>query len=89
MNGLIDTSPGEKCTVIESICGQVKLIKRSRESCPALVTLSFSNLEDCLEYINENHFQLHIIYSGMKKREKNDLIAGINLGSLGTKGGRG
>jgi hypothetical protein len=59
----------ENCTVIESIYGDVKLIKRSRESAPALVTLSFSNLQDCLAYADKNQFRINIVYSGRKKNQ--------------------
>ena len=59
----------EKCTVIQSLHGEVKLIKRSYRSRPSLVTLSFSNLKDCLEHADKNQFQINIMYSGRKKEE--------------------
>lgn len=59
----------EKCTVIESLHGDVKLIKRSHKSGPSLITLRFSNLKDCLEYADKNQFQINIMYSGRKKKE--------------------
>jgi len=59
----------EKCTVIESLHGDVKLIKRSHKSGPSLVTLRFPNLKDCLEYADQNQFQINIMYSGRKQKE--------------------
>ena len=59
-----DTFHKEKCTVIQSLYGKVKLIKRSHESRPSLETLSFPNLKDCLEYADKNQFQINIMYSG-------------------------
>ncbi len=59
----------EKCTVIESLHGRVKLIRRSHKSGPSLVTLSFPSMKDCLEYADKNRFQINIMYSGRKKRE--------------------
>ena len=64
-----DTFHKEKCTVIQSLHGEVKLIKRSYRSRPSLVTLCFSNLKDCLEYADKNQFQINIMYSGRKKKE--------------------
>ena len=67
MIGLPTFNSREKCTVIESIYGEVKLIKRSFESRPSLVTLNFPNLQDCLDYADKNRFQINIIYSGKRK----------------------
>jgi len=67
MIGLRNLLHQEKCTVIESIYGDVKLIKRSRESHPALVIVFFPNLRDCLEYADRNQFQINVMYSGRKK----------------------
>jgi hypothetical protein len=64
-----ETFHQEKCTVIESLHGQVKLIKRSHKSGPSLVTLSFLSLKDCLEYADKNRFQINIMYSGKKRKE--------------------
>jgi len=58
----------EKCTVIESLHGKVKLIKRSHQFGPRLVTLSFPTLKDCLEYADKNRFQINIMYSVRKKK---------------------
>ena len=69
MAGLDSIRFEEKCTVVESIYGEVKLIRRSLESRPALVTLCFPNLRDCLEYADRNQFQINVMYSGKKKTE--------------------
>jgi len=69
MISLTNINQKEKCTVIESIYGEVKLIKRSYESQPALVTLNFSNLKECLDYVDKNQFQINILYSGRRKRD--------------------
>ena len=58
----------EKCTVIESLHGGVKLIRRSHKSGPSLVTLSFPSMKDCLAYADKNRFQINIMYSGRKKK---------------------
>ncbi len=62
-------SPGETCTVIESFYGEVKLIKRSPQPQPGLVTLSFPNLKDCLDYVDKNRFQVNVLYTGNRKKE--------------------
>jgi len=59
----------EKCTVIESLQGEVKLIKRSYKFGASLVTIPFHNLKDCLEYADKNRFQINIMYSGRRKRD--------------------
>ena len=56
--------PVQKCTLIETIQGEVKLIKRAPAN---LTTLEFSNLRDCLDYVSENRFQINIVHSGRKK----------------------
>ena len=71
-----DTFHKEKCTVIQSLHGEVKLIKRSYKSRPSLVTFCFSNLKDCLEYADKNQFQINIMHSGRKKgRERKKVIS--------------
>ena len=57
----------EKCTVIESLQGEVKLIKRSYKSGASLVTISFDSLKDCLEYADKNRFQINVMYSARRK----------------------
>ncbi len=69
MDNLIQTHQRERCTVIESLYGEVKLIKRSFQPQPGLVTLSFSNLKDCLEYVDKNQFEVNVMYSGKRKKE--------------------
>ncbi len=69
MVSFADIPRKQKCTVIESFQGGVKLIKRSHKSGPSLVTLSFPSLKDCLEYAVKNRFHINIMYSGRKKKE--------------------
>ncbi len=69
MMGQTNNLPKEKCTVVESIYGDVKLIKRSHEFGSSLVTLSFSNLTDCLEYVDRNRFHISVMYSGRRRTE--------------------
>ncbi len=69
MIGQANNLPKERCTVVESIYGDVKLIRRSCESRPALVTLCFPNLTDCLEYVDRNRFHISVMYSGRRKKE--------------------
>ncbi len=69
MENLIQIEQRETCTVIESLYGEVKLIKRSFQPQPGLVTLSFSNLKDCLDYVDRNQFHVNVMYSGKKKKE--------------------
>ena len=57
----------EKCTLIETIHGEVKLIRRGNAN---LVTLNFSNLRDCLDYVDKNQFQINITHSGRRKHER-------------------
>lgn len=64
-----DTLPQEKCTIIESLHGGVKLIKRSHPFGPRLVTLSFPRMKDCLDYADKNRFQINMMYSGRKRKE--------------------
>jgi hypothetical protein len=66
MIGLVGSNHKEKCTLIETIHGEVKLIKRSHDSPNNLETFKFSNLKDCLEYVDKNKFQVNIIHSGKK-----------------------
>ncbi len=56
--------PIPKCTLIETIQGEVKLIKRADAN---LTTLEFSNLKDCLDYVSKNRFQINIVHSGRRK----------------------
>jgi hypothetical protein len=72
MISLPGSDPIRKCTVIETLYGEVKLIKR-RDGFPSdLITLNFSNLEDCLEYAHRNQIQINVVHSGKKKKENED-----------------
>jgi len=61
----LDKSNG--CTVIETLHGDVKLIRRAYDVYPTLITSNFSNLADCLQYVEKNRFEINIIYSGKRK----------------------
>jgi len=60
----------QKCTVIESFHGEVKLIKRANPFQPRLVTLNFSTLKDCLDYVSENNFEISVVHSGKAKNDR-------------------
>jgi len=68
----------EKCTVIESLQGEVKLIKRSYKSGASLVTIPFHNLKDCLEYAHKNRFQINIMYSARRKERDRSKVTSKN-----------
>jgi len=57
----------ENCTLIESMHGKVKLIWRANAN---LMTLNFSNLEECLNYADKNQIQISIMYSGRRREER-------------------
>ena len=57
------------CTLIETIHGEVKLIMRANEF---LEALRFSNLNDCLEYVDRNKLQINVIHSGKRKETERD-----------------
>jgi len=59
-----------RCTVIESMQGEVKLIQRIDQSYPGLVTLHFPDLKNCLEYVAKNEFKIATIYSGRRKNDR-------------------
>jgi len=59
-----------RCTVIESMQGEVKLIQRIDQSYPGLVTLHFPDLKNCLEYVAKNKFKIATIYSGRRKNDR-------------------
>ena len=56
-----------KCTLIETIHGEIKLIKRANA---ILTTLNFSNLRDCLDYADKNQFQINIVHSGRRRGDR-------------------
>jgi hypothetical protein len=57
------------CTLIETIHGEVKLITRANEF---LEALRFSNLDDCLEYVDRNKLQINVIHSGKRREAERD-----------------
>jgi hypothetical protein len=67
MSSLESSHHKQKCTLIENFHGEVKLIKRSGDSPSNLVTLIFSNLKDCMEYVDRNKFQIIVTHSGRKR----------------------
>ena len=70
MGHLVDTEKNNRCTVIESPLGMVKLIRRTHNAHPTLVTSIFSSLEDCLKYAEKNRFEINIIHSGKRKKRE-------------------
>ena len=70
MIGLVGSNHKEKCTLIETVHGEVKLIKRSHDSPNNLETFKFPNLKDCLEYVDQNKFQVNIIHSGKRRSDR-------------------
>ena len=67
MGQLVDPDKNNRCTVIESPLGMVKLIRRARDIYPTLITSSFPSLDDCLRYVKRNRFEINIIHSGKRK----------------------
>ena len=67
MSSLGSSQHGQKCTLIESIHGEVKLIKRSDDSPTDLESLKLSNLKDCMEYVEKNKFQITVRHLGRKR----------------------
>jgi len=67
MSRLADLDKSNRCTVIETLHGTVKLIRRAHDVYPTLITSNFSNLDDCLNYVEKNRFEINIIHSGKKK----------------------
>jgi hypothetical protein len=61
MASLVSSDHKEKCTLIETIHGEVKLIKRSDDSPTNLETLKFSNLKDCMEFVDKTNFKLLLL----------------------------
>lgn len=60
----------EKCTVIESFFGDVKLIKHADPSRSFLETHRFPNLKDCLDFVDRNNFEISVVHSGKGKNNK-------------------
>jgi len=67
MSSLESSRQKQKCTLIESIHREVKLIKRLDESPANLVTLIFSNLENRVGYVDKNKFQIIVTHSGRRR----------------------
>jgi len=67
MNPRVDPNMNNRCTVIESMHGMVKLIRRTPDGYPTLVTCDFPSLEDCLKYAESNRFEINIIHSGKRR----------------------
>ncbi len=55
--------------MIETLNGEVKLIKRSNGAPADLETLSFPNLEECMEYVGKNEFQINVTHLGRRRKE--------------------
>ncbi len=70
MASLVSSDHKEKCTLIETIDEEVKLIKRSDDSSTNLETLKSSNLKDCMEYVDKNKFQITVTHSGRKRSSR-------------------
>ena len=70
MGHLVDTEKNNRCTVIESPLGMVKLIRRVHNVNPTLITSNFSSLEDCLKYAEKNRFEISIIHSGKRRNHE-------------------
>jgi hypothetical protein len=64
-----DSNRRGNCTLIETIHGGVKLITRANEF---LEALRFSNLDDCLEYVDRNKLQINVIHSGKRRETERD-----------------
>jgi hypothetical protein len=67
MSPRVDLDKSNRCTVIETLHGMVKLIRRTHDVYPTLITSNFSNLDDCLKYVEKNRFEINIIHSGKRK----------------------
>ncbi len=59
----------QKCTVIETLSGEVQPIKRSDEAPTDLETLRFPNLEDCMEYVWKNKFRINVTHLRTNRKE--------------------
>ena len=66
----VDLDKNNKCTVIASTHGMVKLIRRAPDVCPTLITCNFSSLEDCLKYAERNRFEINIMHSGKRRNRE-------------------
>jgi len=64
MSSLLSPRDKQKCTLIETFHGELKLIIRLDDSPADLETLKFSSLKDCMEYVDKNKFQITVTHSG-------------------------
>ena len=72
MHRQAQSEENNRCTLIETTHGTVKLIRRDHDVYPTLITCNFSSLDDCLKYVEKNRFEINIIHSG-KKRTRGEL----------------
>jgi len=70
MNPRVNPDKKNRCTVIESMHGMVKLIRRAPDVYPTLVTCDFRTLEDCLKYAEKNRFEINIIHSAKRRKRE-------------------
>ncbi len=66
----LDLGKNDRCTVIETMQGMAKLIRRAPEVYPALRTCNFPSLEECLRYAEKNRFEINIIHSGKRRNRE-------------------
>ena len=66
MSSLDSSHHKQKCTLMETIHGEVELIIRSDDS-PNLEVLKFSNLRDCMQYVEKNKLQITVTHLGRKR----------------------
>lgn len=66
MSRRVDLDKINRCTVIETTHGTVKLIRRANDVYPTLITSNFSSLDDCLKYVEKNRLEINIIHSGKR-----------------------
>ncbi len=59
----------QKCTLIQTMNGDVKLIKRSDDSPNDLETLRFPGLKECIEYVDKNQYEIAITHLGRKQKK--------------------
>jgi hypothetical protein len=67
MSPRVDLDKSNRCTVIETLHGKVKLIRRAHDVYPTLITSNFSNLDDCLKYVEKNRFEINIIHFSKRR----------------------
>jgi len=70
MINLTDSNPRYRYTVIETIYGEVKLIRSSEQPSSNIETLRFPNLSDCMDYLNRNQFRIDVLHSGRREKKQ-------------------